>query len=83
MPDLGDKKELEVIVQQSNQQRANMEEMITGGNWFRWQTIAHSIPFDANSFIKVIIIQACCRVEWLLDQAFKLQQACKCNHKST
>jgi len=32
MPDLGDKKELEVIVQQSNQQRANMEEMITGGN---------------------------------------------------
>jgi hypothetical protein len=32
MPDLGDKKELKVIVQQSNQQRANMEEMITGGN---------------------------------------------------
>jgi hypothetical protein len=23
------------------------------------------------------------QVEWLLDQAFKLQQACKCNHKST
>jgi hypothetical protein len=32
MPDLGDKKEPKVIVQQSNQLRANMEEMITGGN---------------------------------------------------
>jgi hypothetical protein len=39
-----------------------MEEMITGGNWSRWQTIAHSIPFDASSFMKVIIIQACCRL---------------------
>jgi hypothetical protein len=39
-----------------------MEEMISGGNWSRWQNIAHSIPFDASSFMNVIIIQACCRL---------------------